>query len=95
MTPTSWPDLPSHNVAGVGNAGLFDDGEGVHVGADQQVGPAVLQNADHAVCLAAVGIDADMLGDGVAGFAPSSPASRAEVCCRKCESSQGWEWMSL
>ena len=59
-----------HDVAGVGDAGLFDDGQRVHVGADEERGAgAVLEDADDAVGFAAVGVDADVVGDGVAGFA--------------------------
>ena len=70
MTPTSWPAAFGLDGAGVGNAGLFDDGERVEVGADEQRGAgAVLEDGDDSIGLAAVGIFADVFGDGVAGFA--------------------------
>ena len=56
--------------AGVGNSGLFDDGQRVEIGADEQRGAiAVLEDGDDSVGLAAVGIFADVFGNGVAGFA--------------------------
>ena len=59
-----------HDVAGVGDTGLFDDGQRVHVGADEEGwAGAVLQDADDAVGLRAVGVDADVVADGVAGLA--------------------------
>ena len=60
------------HLAGVGHAGLFDDRQGVHVGADQDGrAVAVLEDADDAVA-------ADLLRDlEAASF--SSRASRADV----------------
>ena len=53
-------------MAGIGQARLLDDRQGVHVGADQQRGTgAVLQDSDDPESAAAVGIDADVVGDGV------------------------------
>ena len=71
MTPVSWPDgVCGDDVRGVGEAGFFDDGEGVHVGADEERGAgAVLEDADDAEGVGAVGVEADVVGDGVAGFA--------------------------
>ena len=95
MTPTAWPDLSLHeDVAGVGDAGLFDDGKRIHVGTDEQRrARAVLEDGDDAVGLRAIGIFADVLGDGVAALR-SSAASIAEVCSSKCDSS-GCAWRSL
>ncbi len=65
------PGLVVHeDVRGIGDAGLFDDGERVHVGAHEQRGAgAVLEDGDDAIGLRAVRIFADVLGDGVSGFA--------------------------
>jgi hypothetical protein len=95
MTPVSWPEaVLGHDVAGVGDAGFFDDGEGVHVGADEERGAgAVLEDADDSEGLTAVGVFADVLGDGVAGLARAL-ARMAEVRSSWCESS-GWAWRSL
>ena len=58
------------DVAGVGDAGFFGDGERVHVGADHERGTgAVFQDGDDAVGLGAVRIAADAVGDGVARVA--------------------------
>ena len=55
------------DVGGVGEAGLFDDGERVHVGADEERGAgAVLEDGDDSEGLRAIGVDADVVGDGVA-----------------------------
>jgi hypothetical protein len=61
------------HVAGVAEAGFFDDGEGVEVGADEKArAGAVFKDGYDSVGLAAIGIFADVFGDGVAGFAGSS-----------------------
>ena len=58
------------DVAGVGEAGLFDDGKGVHVGADEEGGAGpVLEEGDDTEGVGAVGVEADVVGDGVAGVA--------------------------
>ncbi len=58
------------HVRGVGDAGLLDDGERVHVGADEERGAgAVLEDGDDTVGLRAVRIFADVLCDGVPGLA--------------------------
>ncbi len=58
------------DVRGVGDAGLFDDGEGVHVAAHEEGGAgAVFEDADDAEGVGAVGVEADVVGDGVAGLA--------------------------
>jgi hypothetical protein len=55
---------------GVGDAGFLDDGKRVEIGADEQRrAVAVLEDGDDSEGLAAVGIFADVFGDGVAGFA--------------------------
>ena len=57
-------------MAGVGHAGLFDDGEGVHVSAyGEGWAGAVLEDGDDAVGLRSIRIDADMIGHGIAGLA--------------------------
>lgn len=57
------------DVRGVGDAGLFDDGEGVHVAADEEGGAGtVFEDSDDAEGVGAIGIEADVVGDGVAGF---------------------------
>ena len=58
------------DVGGVVGAGLLDDGECVHVAADEEGGAgSVFEDADDAEGVGAVGIDADMVGNGVPGFA--------------------------
>jgi hypothetical protein len=58
------------DVAGIGEAGFFDDGEGVHVGADEEGwARAVFEDGDDAEGVRAVGVEADVVGDGVAGVA--------------------------
>ena len=65
------------DVAGVGEAGLFSDGEGVHVAADEEGGAgAIVEEADYAEGSATVWVDAYVLGDGIAGG--------AEVLCEEC-----------
>ena len=59
-----------HDVRGVGDAGFLDDGERVHVAADEEGGAgAVFEDADDAIGAGAVGVEADVVGDGVAGGA--------------------------
>ena len=58
------------DVRGVGCAGFFDDGEGVHVAADEDLGAgAVVEDAYDTEGVGAVGVEADVVGDGVAGGA--------------------------
>ena len=57
-------------MRGVGDAGLFGDGEGVHVAADEEGGAgAVFEQADDAEGVGAIRVEADVVGYGVAGFA--------------------------
>ncbi len=66
-----------HDLACVRDAGFFNDGQGIHVGADEEGGAgAVLQDADNAESLGAVGVFADVLGDGVAVFAEGGGEDR-------------------
>ncbi len=58
------------DVGGVGQAGFFDDGQGIHVGADEEGrAGAVFEEGDDTEGVGAVGVDADVVGDGVAGVA--------------------------
>ena len=59
-------------VAGIWNAGFLLHGKRIQLRAHEDRGTtAVLHHCDHAVCLAAVGILADIFGDGVARLAQS------------------------
>ena len=65
---TGWIFCP--HVAGVAEAGLFDDRERIEIGSDEEArAGAVFKDCHDAVGLAAIGVFADVFGDGVAGFA--------------------------
>ena len=55
---------------GIVESGFLFNGERVHVGANEETGTgAVLEDGDDAVCLGAVFVFPDVLGDGVAELA--------------------------
>src|SRR6185437_16043816 len=58
------------DVGGVGQAGLFNDRQCIHVCTDQQRwAGAILQDADHSQRVRSVRVNADVVGDGVPVFA--------------------------